>query len=63
MVWKHFYLAESFLDKGTVCQLCNVINRANVSADDFNACEDFFLLVVRCHVAAAAMQYLNMKHF
>ena len=65
MVWKRFYLAESFLDKGTMCQLRNAINRANVSAasvDDFNACEDFFLLVVRCHVATAAMQYLNMKY-
>lgn len=28
---------------------------------DFNASEDFFTLVVRCHIISAAMQYLEME--
>ena len=64
MVWKRFYDTKSFLDKGTLYQLRNAINRTNISesVDDFNACEDFFVLVVRCHIVAAAMQYLSMKY-
>lgn len=43
--------------------LRNVINRANVSAASINdyACDDFFLLIIRCHIVAAAMQYLDMS--
>ena len=44
-------------------QLRNVINRRNVSAaagDDFNPCNDFYCLVVKCHVLASATQYLEM---
>lgn len=44
-------------------QLRCAINRRNVSAsaeDDFNACDDFFVTVVKCHIVAAAMQYFNM---
>ena len=64
MVWKCRYDTKSFLDVGTSCYLCNVIDRRNISANavhDFNACDDFFLTVVECHLVAAAMQYLEMK--
>ena len=64
MVWKLFYNTKSFLDKGTLCHLRNVINRRNISAsgpDDFSACDDFFVLVVKCHIIVAAMEYLEMK--
>ena len=64
MTWKRFYDTHSFIDKGTLYQLRNAINRANVSAaaeDDYNASDDFFVLVARCHIVAAAMQYLSMK--
>ena len=63
MVWKCLYDTKSFLHVGTLCHLRNVIDRRNISAnavDDFNACDDFFLTVVECHVIAAAMQYLEM---
>lgn len=63
MVWKSLYDTKSFLDIGTLCHLRNVINRRNISAnaaDDFNACDDFFLTVVQCHIVAAAMQYFEM---
>ena len=45
-------------------QLRNAINRRNVSAaaeDDYNSCDDFLILVVRCHIIAAAMEYFDMK--
>ena len=28
--------------------------------DDFNACQDFFTLVVQCHILCAVMDMLNM---
>jgi L1 cell adhesion molecule like protein len=39
------------------------VNRRNVSAsaDDYNACDDFFISVVKCHIVAAAMHYLKMN--
>jgi L1 cell adhesion molecule like protein len=52
------------MDKGTLYQLRNVINRRNVSAsaeNDFNACDDFFQTVVETHILAAAMQHFNMS--
>lgn len=63
IVWARFYNTSSILDKGTLYNLRNVVNRRNVSAsvdDDFNACEDFFKSVVECHVVAAAMHHLKM---
>ena len=63
VVWKYFYSTESFTNKGTLCQLRNIINRRNVSAaadKDFNACDDFFKLVTRAHIIAAAMRYFEM---
>lgn len=63
IVWARFYNTSSILDKGTLYNLQNVVNRRNVSAsvdDDFNACEDFFKSVMECHVVAAAMHHLKM---
>ena len=40
------------------------MNRTNVGKDpskDFNACDDFFVLVVSCHIIAAALTMLQMK--
>ena len=28
--------------------------------DNFNACDDFFILIVKCHILAAAMGILKM---
>lgn len=52
------------MDKGTLYHLRNVINRRNVSASadvDYNACDDFFIAVVKCHIVTAAMQYFIMS--
>ena len=57
-------LNKSFLEKGTLCQLQNLIDRRNISAsapDDFNACDDYFVTVVQCHIVSAAMNLLKMK--
>ena len=64
MIWAWLYKSKSFLEKGTLCQLRNVIDRRNISAkaaDDFNACDDFFVTVVQCHIVVAAMDLLQMK--
>ena len=64
MVWSWLYDTKSFLQEGTLCHLRNLIDRRNISAtaaDDFNACEDFFVTVVHSHIVAATMDYLQMK--
>ena len=41
-----------------------MLNRRNVKSepkDDFNACEDYFTLVVVCHILCAALEILNMN--
>ena len=51
------------MDHGTLQQLKDLINRRNVVAEvkkDVHACEDYFLLVVKCHVLVAAMKHFNM---
>ena len=51
------------MDFGTLYQLRNLINRHNVVKDpkgNVNACDDFFRLVVTCHVIAAAFKLLGM---
>jgi L1 cell adhesion molecule like protein len=53
------------MDKGSLVQLRNALDRRNVSAaseSDFNACDDFFNLVVECHILAAAMEALIMDN-
>jgi L1 cell adhesion molecule like protein len=64
VVWKQFYDKKSFMDKGSMCQLRNLINRRDISAsveNEYNASDDFFNLLIRCHIIAAAMKYLGMK--
>ena len=48
---------KSATEKGTLYQLRNLLNRTNVVANpskDFNACDDFFQLIVRSHIVVAA---------
>lgn len=63
LIWKWLYNTSSSKDHGTLYQLKNLINRKNVKThpkDDFRACDDFFVLVVKCHILAAAMEILNI---
>jgi len=53
------------MDKGTLYQLRNLINRRNVVTDvtkDLTACEDFFILVVEGHILSAAMTMFKMEN-
>uniref|UniRef100_A0A1X7TUB5 DUF6589 domain-containing protein n=1 Tax=Amphimedon queenslandica TaxID=400682 RepID=A0A1X7TUB5_AMPQE len=64
MIWSWMYDTKSFMDKGTLCQLRNMINRRNTSAiaaEDCNACEEFFLSVVESHIVTAVMTVLQMN--
>ena len=63
MVWKRLYKSLSATEHGTMQQLQNLINRRNVVCNpskDVNASEDFFLLLVTCHVLCAAMKIFKM---
>lgn len=64
-MWKRLYECSILpgADHGTLQQLRNLINRRNVVSEpskNVNACEDFFVLVVVCHILCAAMKILDM---
>ena len=63
MIWKYFYSKKSVREHGTLYQLRNILHRTNVSQPDkdFNACEDFFVIVIDSHILAAALQVLGME--
>ena len=57
MIWKRLYNKGSSLDKGTMHQIRNLINRTSVPLDpqnNMNAAEDFMLLLLHSHIVAAA---------
>ena len=57
MIWKGLYNPGSSLEKGTMRQLRNVINRTNVPLDpqkNMNAAKDFMMLLLHAHVIVAA---------
>lgn len=54
------------MDKGTLYQLKNVINRTSVPndpADNMRAAEDFLLVILHAHVIAACERVLESKNF
>ena len=64
VIWNRLYKMKSGMERGTMYQLRNLINRGNVVKkvkSDMNACEDFFELIVTGHVIACAMQLLQMS--
>ena len=64
VIRKHLYNTGSGMQRGTLHQLRNAINRRNVSETwkrDANACEDFFQLVVNGHILVAVMSNLGMS--
>ena len=61
--WKRLYKTNSSMEKGTLCQIRNLINRCNITnkpKDIVNAAEDFVELVTVSHILTAAMSYLGM---
>ena len=64
VLWKHFYSTDSAGEHGTLFQLRNLLGRSNVVTDptkDFNACEDFLLVVTSASIITATMKVLKMK--
>lgn len=64
VIWKRLYKTTSGMERGTLYQLRNAINRRNVPKsckNDMNACEDFFELVVSGHILVAVMDFLGMS--
>ncbi|KAL5479300.1 hypothetical protein EMCRGX_G022803 [Ephydatia muelleri] len=58
VVWKRLYNTSSGVDKGTLFQLRNLINRRNVVSDvskDTAACEEFMELITVAHILSAAV--------
>ena len=56
-IWKQLFSSRSSMDKGTMFQLKNLINRKNVPNDPtktLNAAEDFLLLLLHVHVVSCA---------
>ena len=64
VIWKRLYKSTSARDCGTLYNLRNLLNRRNVVNDPMkavDACKDFFLLVVECHIVAAAMAMFGLS--
>ena len=58
------YKTKSSMERGTVYQLRNLINRRNVTSKpktDVNAADDFFEVVVTGYIVSAMMSHLKMK--
>ena len=51
-------------EHGTMYQLRNLLARTNVNENpqkDFNACDDFFQLIITSHILAASLEFLKME--
>ena len=64
VIWKKLYKTRSGMERGTLYQLRNLINRRNVvmsCKDDMNAGEVFFELVVNGYIITAILDFLGMS--
>ena len=64
VIWKRLYNSKSSIEKGTLYQLRNVLNRTSVPADpviNMKATEDLFRLVLYAHIVAATKTVLNSE--
>ena len=62
VVWKYFYSTVSSGDHGNIYQLRNKLNRNNVVSNptsDFNACDDFFLIVIKSYLITAVLEVIE----
>ena len=64
VIWKYFFDTQSAREHATLYQLKNLINRTHVTKpkQDFNACDDFFEIVMTAHILAAAMHLFGMEN-
>lgn len=64
VIWLQTYSEKSFMDKGTLKQLENLINRTNIPKlvkNNYAAVRNFFSVVFEAHVIVAGMQFFGMK--
>ena len=64
MIWKRLYDTKSGMERGTLYQLRNLINRRNVKKEvksDVNATGDFIEMVVTGYIISAILSYLGMS--
>ena len=64
VIWKYFYSKKSAREHGTLYQLRNLLGRTRLTSkpvNNFNACDDFFKLVITCQILAASLEVLGMK--
>lgn len=64
VIWKYWYSKLSSGEHGTLYQLRNKISRTNVVTKPFknyNACDDFFQVIMNSHIIAATLTMLEMK--
>ena len=63
VIWLQLYKDDSFMDKGTLKQLQNLINRTNVPKvvkNNYSAASKFYSLVLEAHIVCACMQFFGM---
>jgi hypothetical protein len=64
IIWNKLYKPASSADQGTLYQLRNIIQRRNVVSDpknNFNACSDFFNIILNAYIAAATTESLGCQ--
>ena len=65
IIWSRLYSAQSSTDRGTLHQLRNLINHVNMGRKELkhqvNEVENFFELVVICHLISAVMHFFGIK--
>lgn len=62
--WKRLYKTSSSMERGTLYQIRNLLNRRNITKrpkGNVNAAEDFLEVIIISHVLAAVMTYLGMS--
>ena len=64
VIWRYFFNTYSAREHGTLYQLKNLINRTRITKPkhDFNACDDFFQIVLTGHILVAAMDIFGMEN-
>lgn len=65
VIWLQLYKDDSFMDKGTLKQLQNLINRTNVPKvvkNNYSAANKFYSLVLEAHIVCAGMQFFGMEN-
>ncbi len=64
-MWRRLYDTKSGMERDTLYQLRNLINRRNVKKEvksDVNAIEDFIEVVTTGYIVSAVMTHLGMSH-